>query len=564
MKDLTTEQRLMLAVVLTGLMFLAMSYFSPPPPPADETAAEITAEDTSGGAPPPEVATAEEEKPATEPTPEEEPPQPIEATQQETLTVETDRYRVKFSNRGGVVLSWILKDYTDGEGNPLDLVNAGAQELPGGNAIPAPFSMIFPERPPEIDPNTSLLSMVRTADGVRFDFSARGTQIQKSFQFEPDTYLVNVTSRVTVNGIGLPHLLTWRGGFGDNTVANPSSAESGVYYEGGLEKTNSGDADEPPVTVTGNFGFAGIEDKYFSAVALKDDNSGSTLDFETLADVVPTDDDKEAERVGVGVGGSANNQLRFFVGPKDRDILASIDPRLDDMINWGFFGFLARPMFFLLVLTDSITHNYGWAIVGVTFLVNLVLTPLRVSAIKSQRKMAAIQPLMNAINEKYKGLPMNDPKRANQREEMSALQEEHGVSMTGGCVPMLMQMPVFLAFYTVLGVAIELRHAGWLWVGDLSQPETLGIRILPVLLVVTQFLSQRMTPNAGMDPSMQKSMMLMPLVFGFMFYYQSAGLVLYWLTSNVIGIGQQAVLNRVYPPLPKVQVIPPAKKKKKR
>ncbi len=562
MKELTMEQRLMLAVVLTGLMFLVMSYFSPTPPPAEETAAEQTAEATTEQ-PQLDLGAADETANA-EPTAEEETIQPVQASEQETLTVETDRYQVEFSNRGGMVLHWILKDYTDGEGNPLDLVNPGAQELPGGKAIPAPFSMIFPDQTPEIDPNTVLLSMIRTADGVRFQFSARGTQIEKIFRFETDAYLVDVSSRVTVNGIGIPHLLTWRGGFGDNTVASPAAAEQGVYYEGGLEKTSAGDADEPPVTITGNFGFAGIEDKYFSAVALKNEDSGSTLDFETLADPLPTDDDEDAERVGVAVGGSANNQLHFFIGPKDRDILASVDPRLDDLINWGFFGFLAKPMFFLLVLTDSITHSYGWAIVAVTFLVNLVLTPLRVSAIKSQRKMASIQPLMNAITEKYKGLPMNDPKRANQREEMQALQEAHGVSMTGGCVPMLMQMPVFLAFYTVLGVAIELRHAGWLWVGDLSQPENLAIRALPVLLVITQFLSQKMTPQAGMDPSMQKSMMFMPLVFGFMFYYQSAGLVLYWLTSNVIGIGQQAVLNKVYPPLPKVEVIPPSKKKKKK
>jgi YidC/Oxa1 family membrane protein insertase len=157
---------------------------------------------------------------------------------------------------------------------------------------------------------------------------------------------------------------------------------------------------------------------------------------------------------------------------------------------------------------------------------------------------------------------MRDPRKQEQQAEMMALYKQHGVNPVGGCVPMIIQLPFLIGYYTVLKLAIEMRGASWLWVHDLSQAETLAIRILPVLLVVTQFLQQKMTPTPGVDPAQQKMMMFMPLVMGYMFYYQSAGLVLYWLTSGVVGIVTQWLLNRGAPPPAVVVASPPQKKKK--
>ena len=169
---------------------------------------------------------------------------------------------------------------------------------------------------------------------------------------------------------------------------------------------------------------------------------------------------------------------------------------------------------------DHLVHNYGWAIILVTVAINLLLFPLHFTSMKSSKKMQTLQPQIAAINAKYKDLSMRDPKKADQNQEIMDLYKREGVNPVGGCLPMVLQLPFFFAFYKVLSVAIELRGAHWLWVHDLSQPETLAIHVLPVMLIVTQFLTQKMTPSPGVDPSQQKMMMVMPLVFGYMFYFR--------------------------------------------
>jgi YidC/Oxa1 family membrane protein insertase len=167
------------------------------------------------------------------------------------------------------------------------------------------------------------------------------------------------------------------------------------------------------------------------------------------------------------------------------------------------------------------------------------------------RKMSLVAPEMQAINEKYKGLSLRDPKMQNKNQEVMELYKKHGINPAGGCLPLLLQMPFLFAFYAVLTVAIELRHANWLWIPDLSQPETLAIRVLPLIMIGTQFWLQKMTPMTGGDPAQQRMMLFMPLMFGFMFYGASSGLVLYWLTGNVVGIAQQWIFNKTMPaPVP--------------
>ena len=178
------------------------------------------------------------------------------------------------------------------------------------------------------------------------------------------------------------------------------------------------------------------------------------------------------------------------------------------------------------------------------------------------KKMQSLQPQIAAINERYKNVGLRDAKKQEQNQEVMALYSKHGVNPLGGCLPMALQMPFLYAFYRVFAIAIEMRGASWLWVTDLSRAEALPIHILPVLMIATQFVMQKMTPtNTGGDPAQQKVMMLMPLMFGFMFYSASAGLVLYWLTGNLVNIAQQSFFNKTAVAADAVQSVQPPKKK---
>jgi YidC/Oxa1 family membrane protein insertase len=312
------------------------------------------------------------------------------------------------------------------------------------------------------------------------------------------------------------------------------------------------EAEKGPVTAWGSYSFAGIEDNYFAAVLLPAE--GSAIRMDTWCTMIPVQPDpkeaaKEEKFVGAGIGGAALNQGALFVGPKDLELLKRVNPKLAQIIDFGWFSFLARPLFLALNwVHDHWVSNYGWAIVIITVIINTLLLPLRFSSMKSMKKMQLLQPQIAAINEKYKGLSMRDPRKAEQNQEVMELYKKNGVNPMGGCMPMVLQIPFFIAFYRVLSAAIELRNANWLWVSDLSQPETLPIRILPVAMIASQFIQQKMTPPAGGDPSQQRMMMFMPLMLGVMFYGVSSGLVLYWFTGNLVGIAQQWAFNRATHP----------------
>jgi YidC/Oxa1 family membrane protein insertase len=397
--------------------------------------------------------------------------------------------------------------------------------------------------------------------------------VKKVFEFGKQSYLARVTSQVSQNGMMLPHSLEWRGGFGDETISNPAAVQHALLYDPNaarsygvfnneLQKKDAKDAKNGPVTSSGQYTFAGIEDGYFAGVFLP--TGSSSLKLTTYSDNVPRDG-KDEPRVGAAVGGEGVNSFELYVGPKDVEILKQVNPKLEQVVDWGTFGIIAKPFFEALKwMAGRVGGNYGWAIILLTIAINTVLFPLKFTSMKSSKKMQAIQPQIAAINARYKGLSLNDPKKADQNAEIMALYKDNGVNPAGGCLPMLIQLPFFFAFYKVLGVAIQLRGAHWLWVTDLSQAETLAIHVLPLILIATQFLTQKMTPSPGVDPTQQKMMLVMPLVLGYMFYFASSGLVIYWLTGNLVGIAQQWILNRGTPkPTPKVVDVKPVAKKKK-
>ena len=162
---------------------------------------------------------------------------------------------------------------------------------------------------------------------------------------------------------------------------------------------------------------------------------------------------------------------------------------------------------------------------------------------KSMRKMQALKPQIDAINAKYKNIKMTDPRKGEQNQEVMDLYKKYGVNPMGGCVPMLLQIPFFFAFYQVFTVSVEMRGANWLWVTIFRRPEPSAIKILPIVMIVSQFCMQKMTPQANVDPNQQKMMKFMPLIFGFMFYQFPSGLVLYYLTSNLVSMGAAVVLQ---------------------
>ncbi len=481
------------------------------------------------------------------------PPVPASAAQvsagsEQEQVIDTSVYHVVFSNRGAVVKSWTLKNYKDSADKPLELVNQ-----PGASQAGYPFSLAFRQegKQPSTDLNKALW-VLHSANGgldVTFEFSDGQTTAKKNFTFQRDAYLIGYSDQVTLGNAGLPHLVEWRAGFGDMAVQNAPGLQGTIHYDtekGKLVRSAAKTAKNGPVNADGSFSFAGIDDQYFAAAFLPPANT--TIETTTYDDQVPSPFNKSNDAYpGVAVGGASQNKLELYVGPKEVSLLHQVNSKLDGIVEWGFFGIIAKPLFQVLHwMNDAFVHNYGWAIILLTVIINFAQFPLKISNLKSMRKMQALQPEIKAINDKYKGVGMSSPKAQDKQQEIMDLYKRHGVNPMGGCIPLLIQMPFLYAFYKVLGVSIEMRHAVWLWVTDLSQPEHLGIRVLPLLLIVTGYMLQRMTPQPATtgDNSQQKMMQFMPLIWGFFFWNMSTGVVLYWLTNNVVGMGQQWFFNK--------------------
>ena len=249
----------------------------------------------------------------------------------------------------------------------------------------------------------------------------------------------------------MPHQIAWRGGFGD--PSSGPAAQRTISFDltdSKLIAHGVKDAKSGPVTAEGNYAFAGVEDTYFTAVFLP--SSPGPMKLGTFSDTVVTAaDPKEQPHVGAGVASGVRNDFAAFVGPKDIDILTKVNPQLARIIDYGWFSFLAKPLFLALhYVNDRWLNNYGWAIIIVTILINFLLFPLKLSNLKSMKKMQALQPQIAAINEKYKGISMRDPRAQQKNEETMALYKKHGANPMGGCLPMVIQIPFFIAFYKVL------------------------------------------------------------------------------------------------------------------
>ncbi|MCW5964015.1 MAG: membrane protein insertase YidC [Bryobacterales bacterium] len=548
--EISVERRMLLALVLMGAVLIGSQYLFRafgPPPEATLTPVAETAE-SKGGTPSAEPATAAAPvAPASSPSIEASPASPAairRAETEELFIVETNLVKVTFSNRGAVVRSWTIKDHKSTDGSPLELVNQAAFAKVG-----EPFSIQLRGQKAPIDANKDLYVANVSENGRHIEFLlSNGTwTFRKVFEIEESSYRARVRSEVMNGQSPVPHLLAWRGGFGDSSVDKRQDFQTAALYDqprGKVETRTAGDASDAPLVLPGVYDFAGLQDKYFAAMFLPTERG--TVEFDVSADSVPYNGDEvENNHVGIAIGGAGVNDFGLFVGPKNIDILKSIHPKLASLVDFGWFFFIAEPLFLSLNwLADNHLHNFGWAIVVLTIGINFVMLPLKITSMKSMKKMQALQPQIQAINDRYKGISLRDPRKQQQNQEVMELYQKNGVNPAAGCVPMLLQIPFFFAFYQVLSVAIELRGANWLWVDDLSRPESFAIRILPLTMVVSQIFMQRLTPTPSTDPTQKMMMNTMPLVFGVIFWWASSGLVLYWLTSNLVGIVQQLFINK--------------------
>lgn len=567
--DQFIQRRMLLAAVLSAVVMGAYMFLMPRPEPSPvpEVAVPAAPAETSEPAGSPPTAPAAVPSLAAPPG-----GGTVEAASEQAVTVETDTFVVEFTNRGAGVTSWKLREYNDALGQPLDLVHRqGAQRygspfrlvLPGGDSILGADEALFTVNPgPRVR---------RGPATVTFEYAKDGLHIRKSFAFGAEGYVVQVETEVAEGGRPQRHLIAWGGGFGDTAQAGNAAYSQVLYYDAEeIERVAASDAEDERIARSGHYLYAGLEDLFFAAVAIPEPGVQIGLEAGAIsiepANGEPGDEETYA---AAALGGAPRNSLRFYVGPKSRDALSTVEGlgnTLRRLVDLGFFAFIAEPLFLMLRWVHSnVVANWGWSIVVVTIIINTFLFPLKYKSTKSMRKMQKLQPLIKQINSRYKGVSMRDPRKTKQNEELQALYKKHKVNPMGGCLPIVLQMPFFFAFYKLLTVAIEMRQAEWLWVSDLSNPETLAIRILPLAMVATQFWSQALTPTPTADATQARLMKFMPLLFGFIFYQFQAGLVLYWLTSNCVGIGQQLLLNRL--PEEKLQLDtrrPRGKRKKRR
>ena len=499
----------------------------------------------------------------------------VSAAMESDTTVENELYKIVFTNRGAQVKHWILKKYFDDSGKPLDLVQPEASERFGlplslftyDSALTSQLNQaLYQVTSQGTQPSATGLLLAPTT--LSFRYAANGVDVVKTLHFD-NSYVISIDTSVKRNGVPVRALVEWPAGLGDMEEFHTSSmlraqTRTPSYFAwsiAGKQDSQSAGKVSGNATLNEPYQYAAVSDLYFAAAFLPDTPEDSTV--VTLHNAIdlpsnpsdPSSKKTPADVLGIAVGSATGDtRLRLFAGPKATDVLASIHsigsdgkpsgPSLESLIQFGWWTIIAKPLY--LILRFMVEHgigNWGWAILVFTLVFTLALLPTRLMMTKSSLKMMRLQPKLDAIKKRYANLKINDPKRAEMQQEQMALMKSEGVNMYGGCLPMLLQMPLFFAYYRVLQNAVELRQAHWLWLPDLSQPDP--THILPILIIATMFLTQYITPSPGMDPAQRRMMaIMMPVIFGFMLWHYASGLALYWCTSNIIYLAMQIAINQ--------------------
>jgi YidC/Oxa1 family membrane protein insertase len=496
---------------------------------------------------------------------------PKAASEERTIVVENDLYRVTFSNHGAVVKSWQLKKYTDDAKPPrvLDLVHPDAAQQTGG----WPFAIALNDEQQEAAANAALYQVSTSSDTLHapadaeFTWSDGHLEVTKRFHFD-HTYVVRVETIAKFNGAPIVAGLGWLGGFGDLTVSNPAPIDTvSVFYNENGKLTNimakklDGPDKWPHGVWQGGKDWTGIEDRYFTAVFLPPAGAppGSLeTRYWRVARTVQVDGkdtDEPVPQIQTATSAQPLN-VRVFVGPKDYDDLKRMNPPLHSLVNFGWLEFIADPLFHGLKWLHNYIPNWGWAIVVLTLVINMLLFPLRISSYRTTLKMQRVGPEIKQIQEKYKKYSMRDPRKAEMNKEVMAVYSREKINPVGGCFQMFLQMPIWFGLNTTLRYAIEMRHARWFgWITDLSAKDP--YYVLPIIMGLSMYLVSKMTPMTSTDPQQQMMMKIMPVTMAGLFMISpiSSGLAVYILTSSLVGIIQQWWLNRAHPtPAAAVQV----------
>lgn len=451
------------------------------------------------------------------------------------VVIDTDVIRAELTSTGGRLASLRLKKFQETvakDSPPLDLV---------GKSPVLPLTMTLAPGITDAGvvytPDRTSVTLTGDQEGVVVlkGIAPDGRTVEKKFTFKGNSYVFDVAAGGASPGL----LLTAIAKEGAAGGQQPGNEVAIALANQKLVEHATADFADETVKLDGA-SWAGFSAQYFVSLALPADGTVPIV-MESVRTGL-TDDEKKPEKMPVVQldRGSTDpgSAYRVFMGPKERDILAAAGHNLDRALDFGWFWFIALPLLYLLKLLHSITGNYGIDIIVLTTLVKVVTIPLTHSSLRNMKEMQKLQPEMAKLRERHK-----DDQVALQKEVMD-LYKRHKVNPFSGCLPMVLQIPIFVGLYNALNHAIELRHAPFmLWINDLSAPDKLmvagvPIPVLTLLMGLSMLVQQKMTPQQG-DPMQQRMMMIMPVMFTFMFINFPAGLVLYWLVNNLLSIAQQ-------------------------
>jgi len=552
-EDSDIERRLLLAILLSmAVLFTApylLRYFNPAPPVPPVTETTIQSEETRVEALT-VVERAELEATATEAVPESGPATSAEPVD---IVVESESMRLRFTNVGAALASVRLRDILADDGEDLEL-------LPQGGLSRRPLSIyldgdVRPDRlaTAVFEVSSGSSANLRAPATLQFEYRDEDVSVTRRIHIAESGYLLEVETEVVDRSRSIPFGISLGAGIGDppdgasSDFLNPALA---FLKEGSIERYEIGDLDEGPVRLETASGWAAVDSKYF-ALLLFQPGAVRNLLMETES-WTPADAEEGAESLGLvagTVGLAAGSSFTLFVGPKREEELKVLDPSLVELINYGWFGPLVRPLMAALRWINGWADNWGWSIIILTFLINLALFPIRYKQMASMKKMSELQPQLKSIQDKYKRMKRDDPRKQQMNTEVMGLYKQHGVNPLGGCLPLVLQMPILFAFFRMLDASIELRGAPFIfWIQDLSKADP--YYITPIVMGISMVAQQKMTPATG-DPTQRKMMMFLPVVFTFFFLNFSSGLVVYFLFSNLFAMMLQLGLQKLKPELAK-------------
>ncbi len=467
------------------------------------------------------------------------------------IIVETDLYTALLSEDGGAIQSFILKEHTE----TADPDSPGMQlvRVDGSEGFPLEFSW-GSVAPAETfyDAGGSEVSFAGNKGSLSMEGQGNGLEIVREYTFLKDSYLMELTISVkNVSGGVLQGVAALHQSNVPFRSIRPGSRSLFIgpeyYMNDTYTEVDSDEYENGPFTVNGEMEWVAYGGTYFMSAFLPQNGSAASMTMSSFGeDGVKMKLNSSLDTLQPGE--TKVYSYKLFFGPKKLDILKTVSPNLHYAVNFGWFDVIAQPTLFLLNFFYGIVRNYGIAIILVTVLFKAIFWPITQKGLKSMKNMQKLQPKMAKLKEKYK----DDPTRMNK--EVMNLYKTYKVNPLGGCLPMVLQIPVFFSLYKVLLMCIELRHAPFmLWITDLSAPDRLfsglgipylgGIPVLTLLMGASMFLQQKMTPTTA-DPTQARIMMFLPVLFTFMFVNFASGLVLYWFVNNLLAIFQQYVINR--------------------